>query len=50
MGTLHDGARRGQEDVHVAAHQPLEGLDPLAGDLRVRLHLAEPFAGGYSAV
>jgi hypothetical protein len=44
LRALEHRARRGEEDLHVAARQPLERLDALAGDLGVRLGLAERLA------
>jgi hypothetical protein len=40
-GALEHRARRGEQDAHGPARQPLERLDPLTRDLRVRLGLAE---------
>ena len=41
---LEQRARRGEQHADLAAAQPLERLDALAGDFDVRLRLAEPFA------
>ena len=41
---LEQRARRREEHANLAATQALEGLDTFAGNLHVRLDLAEPFA------
>ena len=41
---LEERARGREQDAQLAAADPLERLDALAGDLRVRLGLAESFA------
>jgi hypothetical protein len=44
LRALEHRARRGEQDVHVAARQPFERLDALARHLGVRLGLAERLA------